>query len=260
MKRLLLLLALLIFAPAHARAWGDDGHRIVCAIAWDELSPSIQARVASILDIPGKAAFAESCYWADDVRMWRAETAPHHFINLPRGGDEIIDLARDCPQPRSCDVVAVDEHARTLRQYYSADALRFLGHYVGDLHQLLHTGYADDRGGNLIGGTFLGEGMTMRDLWDTYLLAATRKPWPILADDLHARITQAQRWVWLGGTPSDWANETHTLVRTSVVGYHAYDPGFVFGQDYFDANIETIYVQLQRAGVRLAELITNALQ
>src|ERR1700753_3431412 len=88
MRRLLALLLVAASFAAHptpARAWGWDGHRIVCALAWDELTPPIRAKIEPILGAKGRDAFAESCLWADDVRPWRKDTGPWHYVNVPQG-------------------------------------------------------------------------------------------------------------------------------------------------------------------------------
>lgn len=93
----------------------------------------------------------ESCLWADDVRPWRKETAPHHYVNVPHGARE-IDLARDCPPEVGCVVTEVLVQAGNMRRTYSKDALRFMANFAGDMHQPLHAGYADDAGANGIKG------------------------------------------------------------------------------------------------------------
>src|SRR6185436_7514122 len=95
------LIALLLGLPfnAPAWAWGADGHRIVCAIAWDEMRPAIRHQVERVLGEKGRNAFAESCNWADEMRPSRPETAPHHYVHVPRGAAG-VDITRDCPLGR----------------------------------------------------------------------------------------------------------------------------------------------------------------
>lgn len=255
----LALLLVLSLAPASARAWGWDGHRIVCALAWDELSPPVRGKVSDILGAPGKDAFAESCLWADDVIPYRKETAPWHYINVPKGATT-VDLARDCKAPNSCVAEQISIHAARLRSPSALDDLRFTAHFVGDINQPLHVTYAEDRGGNQIKGTFNGLDTNLHAVWDYNMLDSTHRTWAEIAADLHGRITDAQRRDWAGGAPLDWANESLAITLSAPVGYHAYDPQFALGDDYAKTNLPTVYQQLEKAGVRLARVLNDALK
>src|SRR5438094_21455 len=71
-----LVAALAVLLPgAAARAWGPDGHRIVCAIAWDDLTPHARDSVKATLDIQSRDQFADSCTFGDDYRLSHPETA-----------------------------------------------------------------------------------------------------------------------------------------------------------------------------------------
>ena len=253
------MLLVVLAAPHPAAAWGWDGHRIICAIAWDLVSPATQDKIGNVMEAQGKEAFVEGCLWPDDVRPWRPETGPHHFINLPRGA-AAIDLARDCALPKSCVVAEIGAQGMTMRRYHARDALRYLAHFVGDLHQPLHVSYADDAGGTLIKGKFMGQDTNLHLVWDFGMLDAAGRSWQETAADLERRITPAERYAWQAGTPLDWATETYAITTSPAVGYHAYDPAFDLGRIYLDANLPTVYRQLERAAVRLAELLENYLQ
>ncbi|MBX7200290.1 MAG: S1/P1 nuclease [Rhodospirillaceae bacterium] len=254
---LALAAAFVMHHAAPARAWGWDGHRIVCALAWDELTPPMRARIEAILEKPGRDAFAESCLWADDVIRWRRETASWHYLNVPKGATR-IDMARDCAAPNSCVAEQIGLHAARLGRPWALDDLRFTAHFIGDIHQPLHISYAEDRGGNEIKGKFDGVDANMHGVWDYNMLDSTHKAWPEIAADLHGRITPADRAAWQSGTPADWANESLAITLSAPVGYHPYDPPFVFGEDYTKANLPTVYRQMEKAGVRLAWVLTQA--
>ena len=265
---LLLLLAVVTFRPGPAVAFGYDGHRIVCAIAWDMLTPDVRKKVAFLLERESSAdtevrdTFIEGCLWADEVRPWRKETTPYHYINVPRGASS-FNPARDCLPDVGCVADEVLIEANLMRRTYARDALLFLAHFTGDMHQPLHAGYADDLGGNLVKGRFMGRETNLHGLWDYGLLEATGRPWRDFATELSAGITQADRWTWIAGTPRQWMSDTLALAQSPTVGYGApYTPTVPFdlGADYLAANLPTIYSHMQKAGVRLAELLTNFLQ
>lgn len=225
--------------PTGAGAWGWDGHRIVCAIAWEQLSPDIRARLARVLEADGKEAFVESCLWPDDVRPWRPETGPHPYVNLPRGASAIV-LERDCPPDKGCVAKEVLNQAGEMRRSYSRDALRFVGHFVGDLHQPLHAGYGDDAGGNAIRGKFMANDVNMHGLWDYGLLEATGRAWREVAADLNGRITQGDRWTWTAGTVLDRTNATLGLALSSAVACAGAAQPFDLGRDYLGTNLPTV--------------------
>ena len=107
MKRPTLLTALglaLTLSPSLAHAWGGDGHRIVCQIAWDELRTATRRQVQGLLDIQTREQFSDLCNWADEYRPSHLNTAPWHFVNVPIGATS-VEVGRDCKEPRSCAVV-----------------------------------------------------------------------------------------------------------------------------------------------------------
>ncbi len=265
MRFILSVLVVLLLAgvrPGNALAWGYDGHRIVCAIAWEQMKPEVRAKVSFILEAEGKDAFVENCLWPDEVRPWRKETGPYHYVNVPRGATA-FEPARDCTPEVSCVSAQALIQAGEMRRAFSRDALRFAAHFIGDMHQPLHAGYADDLGGNLTKGKFMGRDTNMHGLWDYGLLEATGRPWREIAADLNSRITQADRWAWGSGTPTDWMKDTLALAQSTSVGYgNPYTPAVPFdlGADYLQTNLPTIYLQLQKAGVRTADILSNFLQ
>ena len=106
LARLMLILSVM-GAPVPAFAWGADGHRIVCAIAWEELKAPVRKKVEDLLSIKTREEFADTCNWADDYREGHPETAPWHFVNVPLGATT-VELDRDCKEPRSCAVIQIE--------------------------------------------------------------------------------------------------------------------------------------------------------
>src|SRR5438045_1500810 len=109
----LLALGLALCAPA--RAWGPDGHRIVCAIAWEDLSPAARSHAALILAVQDREAFAESCPWADTYTARHPESAAWHVIALPRDA-AAVDMRRDCKHG-ACVLGRIAAEADALRHH-----------------------------------------------------------------------------------------------------------------------------------------------
>lgn len=254
LSAMVLLLAWSI--PSAARAWSEDGHRIVCAIACKELAPETRARVGAVLRKDPAPTFAEACVWADAIRSDPAHdrARPHHDVNAPAGAAG-IDLARDCPPKAGCVIRAIATHIGILRDPRAAAAdtaaaVKFLGHFVGDIHQPLHAGRAEDRGGGAIRVRFLGEETSLHEVWDGGLIAGMGLDWPALADRLHAGILDAERVTWRRSDAHDWAAESHQLAMTRA--YAAPEGGWIPGPDHVARNAPEVAEQLRKAGVRLA--------
>ncbi len=151
-----LLFSVLVLAgtAGTAGAWGDEGHRVVARLAEARLTPAARAGVANLLD-PGET-LADASLWADKVKYTsRPETRPWHFVDIPRQMTS-YDATRDCsdPNPGDCIVVQTEQARQTLANpgaMNRADALRFVVHFLGDLHQPLHC--ATDVGPDPASGT-----------------------------------------------------------------------------------------------------------
>lgn len=173
MRHLLAAVALLLLASP-AGAWGPRGHAIVAELAARELSPQARAEVEHLLGEPAREALVRVATWPDFVREWPGygNTAPLHYVNFPRGQCH-YDAARDCRDGRC--VVAAIEHFRAVLASDApdaerADALKWVAHLVGDIHQPLHSTWGDDRGGNDVQLRFHGEGTNLHALLDSGLL------------------------------------------------------------------------------------------
>lgn len=278
MLRFLPLAFLAALPPSQALAWGDEGHRIVCAIALSEAAPTTRARVAVLIATDSTfTAFPDSCTWPDHPRQ-RAE---EHYVDLLRYAS---GLAGDtCPTAERCVVSAIElDFARLALSAPGAtarlDALKSLGHWVGDIHQPLHASFDDDRGANLVKVTGTCSG-NLHAAWDTCLVEkAVGTDAAAAATQLAGEITAADRAAWIATGPVGWANESFIVATATATGYCVatggtcgYEPGNVAfdpGEPQKTVMIDTAYVamatpivrdRLKRAGVRLARLLDRAL-
>jgi hypothetical protein len=176
-RSILLLVAALALVCAtcpSARAWGCEGHQIVAYLAEAHLNPRSRAAALKILAAspidPSLSRycqprsidpFADASTWADDFRTQHPETGAWHFIDIPRGAHK-GSLAPYCPPATGCVVSALEAQRQILKNPQSsvtarADALRFIIHFVGDIHQPLHDTTNNDEGGNCVPAEFFGE-------------------------------------------------------------------------------------------------------
>ncbi len=249
--------------PATPALWGRDGHKAICLMAWWEMEPRTRQAVRTLLaDDVAFDRFMESCLWADQVRgadpaYDRYTTA--HYVNLPRDATA-FNLERDCGET-FCAVEAITETLATLERPGAPraerlDALKFLAHFVGDLHQPMHAGYGFDRGGNDTAVTAFGEPTNLHRVWDYVLIEQTYPDWIDMATHLYFDISASDREAWNSLNPARWAEESYTVVRET-----AYDFGSSGEVDdaYRAKNIITVETRMQMAAFRLARLLDGAL-
>lgn len=248
-----------------ALAWGWEGHKLICGLAEQRLTPAGQAMVKQLLAdgaglSGGEKHFADSCLWPDDVKYkGREGTYEHHFINVPDDA-QTVDLARDCAAI-NCTVVGVQQALTYLSRQASGErevkrraaALRFLGHYVGDLHQPMHVGNASDWGGNKIKVKWFKKPANLHGVWDYEILDTMALKYPdsltflasIKVDHSNPNIL-------------DWFDESLALGRS-----HAYvnargkliKSGDRLGKRYFEKNKPVVLERLVLASERLADLL-----
>lgn len=252
MRNLACLLALLAI-PTLAHAWGGDGHRITGWIAEQHLTPEAKEAIAELL---GDESLADSTVWADTIKGQRPETRPWHYMNPPEG-IEVVTLDH-CPK-RGCVLSKTIEYAEVLKDPESThaaklEALRFVTHFVGDIHTPLHMGRKIDKGGNDTRVEFQGSFVNLHTLWDSTILRSTRVKWQSYAEQLNAGITEEDVEVWSVVDPGAWATESYHLAHG--VAYPIPDSMVIEDDpEYRGRALQTIDQQLQRGGVRLAAML-----
>jgi hypothetical protein len=273
-KCVLLLSSALTFAlVAPAFAWGPEGHSIVAEIAQRRLTPDGAAMVATLIG-PGHS-LASIASWADDIRDERPETYNWHFVDIPINVPN-YSATRDCAPNKAKGDCIVAELGRLKDELAcgtgdkKVDALKFAVHFLGDIHQPLHT--VDElRGGNDVKVDVFMRGLTctatcepkksqsnFHAAWDVDLIKAAVWNWGHYADRLEAGwllSAEAQQPGIDGGTPEQWANETHSLAPV-VWNLRAADN--VLDDHYFRAVLPVLDRQLGVAGLRLAKFINDA--
>jgi hypothetical protein len=273
-----LVVAMAWAAPAWG--WGDAGHTIVCEIAFQELNEKARREVSRLVrSDPEFTTFAASCTWPDHPQQRACE----HFINAPRSFTRFAHGR--CPMAPNCLFSAIPGDLRVLRTSTNDQAklaaLKFLGHWIGDLHQPLHVSFQDDRGGNRIreAGPCSGSLHSLHSVWDTCILErglGTRSQ--EVARALRSSITAAERANWTATPVVAWANESFLIARSSSVQYCfpagpkcIYAPGneqFQDGEaerlvtvdvDYIEMHKHLVAARLKQAGIRLAHLLNTSL-
>jgi hypothetical protein len=258
----LLLVFLLVFAP-RIDAWGVEGHRLVARLAAARLAPAAAARVAEILG-PG-ADMQSIASWADQVRNSRKETGSWHYIDVPVTKPH-VDLKRDCPAG-NCVIPKIDQFERTVADARATplqrrEALMYLIHLVGDMHQPLHCSDNADKGGNDVKLAFLGRPTNLHSLWDTGLLARMGGEEALFAD-LDRDLTPKKTKKYAKGGVKNWAEQSHREAQRVVYGKlpkTAAGAQVDLGEPYRQAADPVVKEQLERAGARLAKVLNTSLK
>ncbi|HET9038642.1 MAG TPA: S1/P1 nuclease [Gemmatimonadales bacterium] len=246
----------LLSAPRGIGIWYDEGHRLVARLAETRLTPRTAAAVRELL---GGQSLADASLWADRIRGQRRETAPLHYVNIPLGSDRYVP-GRDCPHDQ-CIIAAIERDRRLLADTGAspaerAEALRFLAHLIGDLHQPLHVANDRDRGGNDRTVTFLGVEKNLHEVWDGELVQATGLDEEQYFTHLRRLMDSLDAAVVERGTVVDWAMEGH---RVAAERAYRLPPGDAIDRPYFAASLPLVDRALVHAGIRLARVLNEAL-
>ena len=156
-------------APA-AHAWGTQGHQVIANLGQAQLTTKAKAEIDKLLALEPGETLASTSTWADEHR--NLTTAAWHYINFPKNTCT-YDAQRDCPEG-NCVVAAIDRQLEVLKSDAPAEkrltALKYVVHFVADIHQPLHAGYAEDRGGNTYQLQAFMRGSNLHALWDVGLI------------------------------------------------------------------------------------------
>ncbi|MCJ1414904.1 hypothetical protein MMC32_001234 [Xylographa parallela] len=276
MKTTACIVPLLAVLP-NAYAWGELGHMAIAYVAQNFLTAKTVTYCQKILNDTSTSYLASVAPWADSYRETTAGafSEPFHFIdaldNPPTTCD--VEYSRDCGTA-GCVVSAINNYTARVQntKLSSTDinqALMFIVHFVGDIHQPLHDENYD-LGGNEVSVTFAGTTTNLHAVWDTsipqkYAGSATlahAKTWATtLTADIKTGAYKNLTSGWLEGinlndpvtTATGWASEANAIVCTTVVpnGWSA-----VAGKDlsttYYTSVLPTIQLQHATAGYRLA--------
>jgi len=263
MRRLALLVAALAASAPPSFGWGEEGHRLVVRIAETLMTPNARAQVQATL-MPGEM-LEDLGSWADQVRPSRPETFNWHFIDIPLDSTG-LDMQRDCPKGDCIIAKIADFRTGWLDSAATPaarrEALLFLVHFVGDLHQPLHCENNNDKGGNEVPVSFLGASTNLHALWDTGLLRAMPGE-DRLFQTLSQAITSEEVSSWSSGTVDEWAGESFQAAKSTVYGLL---PSVEKGQtvklgEWYEQMAEPVLEQqLEKAAVRLAAILNGTAQ
>ncbi len=279
--RILIAALLCLGAASTAYAWSRLGHSLVGELAERHLDPAAKAEVAQLLAGEADPTLGGIASWADDLRNSDPErfkqTSRWHYINA-KGGGCGFELARDCPDG-TCVVGAIEKQRAILADRSQPlearrDALKFVVHFVGDVHQPMHAGNRTDSGGNgfqvslrtpiepeayarakYVDGVM---GTNLHSVWDYYILAdrglglraysnkLDALPWPPYPAPSQYDVM-----------PLAWAGESCRLIDAR--GIYPPDDKHTMDDAYLDAMRPLAEQRVRQAAWRLAQLLNETI-
>ncbi len=242
-KNALSLIFLLIATASFA--WGHKGHTLVAETAFHYLDAKTKANVMKYLD---GMTLAQAANWMDAIKSDKSKNfmKPWHYINLEKGaktmpeGDNIVTMLNKTIKELGQKQNLNDEEIKT--------KLLILFHLVGDLHQPLHVGYPEDKGGNKIQVNFYGKGTNLHSIWDTEIIENQNLS---LQDILRMNTYSSERLSEIREiNVFKWTGESRAHLKNA----YAFK-GNRLDVDYIHQNTPIVKTQLLNAGLRLAAVL-----
>jgi hypothetical protein len=245
---------------SRTHAWGPSGHRIVAIVAERHLAPTAKKRIATLLN---GETLPQVANWADDVRPERPQTANWHFVDVPRSAHDYLET-RDCkpnPDAGDCVILAIARERGVLRDQTKslarrAEALKFLVHFIADLHQPLHCADDNDRGGNNVDVQFFGKASKLHKVWDSGIINHADLSDREFADGLVEDLAPSDIDAIQAGSVVQWALEAHEVAVDLAYGRLPGDRKL--GDKYYEDTADAVDLQLRRAGLRLAKILNES--
>ncbi|KAI8525430.1 hypothetical protein RHMOL_Rhmol13G0230000 [Rhododendron molle] len=276
-------LGLMVILETGVQAWSTEGHVMVCQIAQGLLEPDAAHAVQMLLPDYVNGNLSALCVWPDQIRHWYKYrwTSPLHFIDTP---DEACNFhyKRDCHDPHGlkdmCVAGAIQNFTTQLshyregtsdRRHNMTEALLFVSHFMGDIHQPLHVGFTSDEGGNSIELRWFTHKSNLHHVWDREIILTAAKDYygkdmDLLRQDIEANFTHG---LWREDVTS-WTDcsDMFTCVNKWAVesvniachwGYKDVESGETLDDDYFNSRLPIVMKRIAQGGVRLAMILNR---
>ncbi|XP_027931536.1 endonuclease 1 [Vigna unguiculata] len=273
----------LIGVPS-ALGWSKEGHVMTCQIAQALLEAEASEAVNRLLPDYAKGNLSALCVWPDEIRHWYKYrwTSPLHFIDTPDNACS-FQYSRDCHDSHGvedmCVAGAVKNFTSQLmhykegisddHRYNMTEALLFLSHFMGDIHQPMHVGFTTDEGGNTIELRWFRHKSNLHHVWDREIILTALadyydKDVSLLLQDIQRNYTNG---IWVDDISSwkhcndisqcvnDWAKESIEIA--CKWGYEGVKPGTTLADDYFDSRMPFVMKRIAQGGIRLAMILNK---
>ena len=194
--------------------------------------------------------------YADEIKYDRKYNSYSvwHYINM--GFEESYEASEKNPEGDL--VVGIDTCIKVLKNEQSSEEdkvfhLKMLIHLIGDLHQPMHIGRKEDKGGNDVQVQWFGQGTNLHSVWDTKIIEDFNMSYLELAENAD-QLSKRQIESLQKGSVVDWVNEVHKITNDV---YGSVKAGDKLSYRYSYLYLETVRTQLQKGGVRLAKVLND---
>lgn len=243
----LIFIAVLLISQS-SFAWGEKGHNLVAEVAFNYLDANTKAIVKEYL---GEMTIQQAANWMDDIKSDKQYNYMRklHYINADRGQSIIANEEENI-------VGALTKTINELKNYKALPKeevkikICILFHLIGDLHQPLHVGYGDDKGGNSFQLNFYGKGTNLHAFYDSGIIEFKGLT---LIDCINAKkYTKEERDEIKKMDVTTWANESRSHLKS------IYNTGsFKIDEMYVNNNYPIIKEQILKAGIRLSSTLQS---
>ncbi len=255
MGKYILVIVMAFFSAQNLLAddWGKTGHRVVGEIAENYLDAKTKKAVHELLEGHSLAFVAN---YGDDIKSDKRfkKYDPWHYVNFPFGtqyenypksgqGDIIQGIER------CISVLKNPQASREDKVFY----LKMLVHFLGDLHQPLHIGIEDDKGGNDFQVQWFNRGTNLHKVWDSKMLDSYGMSYTEVAANADV-LSPKELSAIKSGSVLDWMYESRALCEQIYAGTES---GEKLSYRYMYEYMDTLRYQLQKGGIRLATLLNE---
>ncbi|RYG22257.1 MAG: hypothetical protein EOO07_00335 [Chitinophagaceae bacterium] len=240
-------------------SWGYTGHRTIGLITENHLTPAAKSAIKELL---GDTSIAEACTWADDARREPqfAATASWHFLNLPLGltyNDfkkyvDTLNVENVYSELLNTEKILTNTNSTKQQKVH---ALKFLMHFVGDLHQPMHISRAEDKGGSTIQLNYQEKGTNLHSLWDTKMLEHEGLTYTQLAAKFdNISVNDVKRWQ--SDPAIQWIWESYQISSALYPEIEQLNKKII-DDAYYQKHMPTVQKRMQQAAIRLAGLLNK---
>lgn len=265
--------------------WSKEGHMMTCKIAQELLVPDAAHVVRMLLPDYANGDLSALCVWPDQIRHWYRYrwSSPLHFIDTPDDACS-FDYSRDCHDTHGgkdmCVAGAIKNftsqlshyhHGTSDRRYNMTEALLFLSHFMGDIHQPMHVGFTSDEGGNTIDLRWFRHKSNLHHVWDREIILTAA------ADFFDKDMESLQKAIQANFTHGLWSDDITTwkdcddlsacinkyamesINMACKWGYKGVEAGETLSDDYFNSRMPIVMKRIAQGGVRLSMILNRVL-
>jgi hypothetical protein len=236
-------------------SWGPQGHEIVASYAQSINSPIVIQKYTTILN---GQTLSNISNWADEIREELPWSSQLHYIDTP---DNLCNYnhKRDCGD-ENCVAGAISNYTQRLTSNIEPEiSLKFVVHFIGDIHQPLHVGFTTDRGGNTIKVLFFSKHYNLHAVWDSAIIERR-------LEEFNNNITNYTNYLLKNSNEKlgsinidDWGEESILYACEYAYEYVHNSSHLNLGQEYYSRSLPIVEKRLVQAGIRLANTLENIL-